>query len=120
MKREINLDPYPIISRISHYDYHTLENYTSVIFECDGHNFFINDEVQKLEDVSQMPDYIKLDWIKYNRKSLGISEINKHVEFYNKEIVRESWSNDAIEEMQEYLDKLISIRRDLILKGIIS
>ena len=35
MKREVNLDPYPIISRISHYDYQTLENYTSVIFDCD-------------------------------------------------------------------------------------
>jgi hypothetical protein len=120
MKREVNLDPYPIISRISHYDYHTLENYTSVIFDCDGHIFFIIDEVQKLEDVSQMPDYIKSDWIKYNKKSISISEINKHIHFYNTEIEKNTWGIDGENEMGEYLENLISIRRDLIIKGIIS
>lgn len=119
MNREINLDPYPIISRISHYDFHTLINFTSVIFEVDGNIFFINDDVQKLEDVSQMPDYIKQDWIKYNKKSISISEINKHIEFYNRQLQSESWTIDVEIEIENYLKSMIEIRRDLIINGIV-
>ena len=124
MKREINLDPHTIISKISHYDFHTLENYASIIFEYESQIVFIRDSVQKLEDVSQMPQYIKEDWIKYNKKNIGISELNKHVEFYNRQLESASttigFTPELQNEIEEYLTKILSIRRDLILKGLIS
>jgi hypothetical protein len=124
MKREINLDPYPVISVISHYDFRTLENYASIIFEYEGQIVFIRDSVQKMEDVSQMPKYIKEDWIKNSKKNIGISELNKHVEFYNKQLDSASssigFSPELKYEIEEYLTKILSIRRDLILKGLIS
>jgi type I restriction-modification system DNA methylase subunit len=57
-----------------------------------------------------MPIYIKEDWIKYNKKELSISLINEQIKKINNEF----------NQFEEELGLLYSLRRDLILKGLIS
>ena len=60
-------------------------------------------------DVSQMPIYIKEDWIKYNKKSVSLSLLNEQIK---------KLTND-FDQFEEELNLLKSLRRDLIIKGII-
>ena len=104
------------ISKITEYDHHTLICIATIIYEDSGDYFYIKDDINKIDDVSKMPTYIKEDWLNYNKKPLDISIINRQIK--NLEII--------IEKRRPYdpkdEDKLItlkSIRRDLIIKGII-
>ena len=93
-------------SKINNY---SLDNYFTVLIEKDGEYFFIVEEEQKLFDVSQMPNYIKEDWIKYNKKSVSLSLLNEQIK---------KLTND-FDQFEEELNLLKSLRRDLIIKGII-
>lgn len=116
MGREINLDPWVVISRISEYEHHTLINKLTIIVEVNGHYFYLKDDEEKLIDVSNMPNYIKEDWLNYNKKELGISIINKQIK--NLEMILEN-KRPYDPKDDESLSQLISIRRHLIIKGII-
>lgn len=110
MKREINVTPWKHITTTSKINNYSLDNYFTVLIEKDGDYFFIVEEEQKLFDVSQMPIYIKEDWIKYNKKELSISLINEQIKKINNEF----------NQFEDELGLLYSLRRDLILKGLIS
>lgn len=110
MKREINVSPWNHITTTSKINNYSLDNYFTVLIEKDGDYFFIVEEEQKLFDVSQMPIYIKEDWIKYNKKELSISLINEQIKKINNEF----------NQFEEELGLLYSLRRDLILKGLVS
>ena len=114
--REINFDPWVIISQVSEYEHHTLTNIITVIVEYGGHYFYIKDDDLKLKDVSVMPNYIKEDWLNYNKKELGIAVIHKQIK--NLEIILEN-KRPYDPKDEEALTQLISIRRDLIINGII-
>ena len=109
MKREINLSPWKHLTTTQHTDYHTLDSIFTILIEKDGEYHFIVEEQEKVFDISQMPNYIKEDWINYNKKSLSLSVINKQIK---------KLTNDG-DQFEEELTLLKSLRRDLILNGII-
>lgn len=112
MERKINLSPFIEVSYLINYDHHSLNRVASVLFQnSDSNYFFIEDELEKIYDVCQMPDYIKLDWINYNKKEIKISIINKHIKYYSKM---------ETDDVDEILMNLKEIRRELIINGIIS
>ena len=108
MKREINVSPWNHITTTSKINNYSLDNYFNILIEKDGEYHFLVEEEQKIFDISQMPIYIKEDWIKYNKKSLSLSLLNEQIAKYN---------NDF--EFEEELSLLKSLRRELIINGII-
>lgn len=112
MKREINVSPWNHITTTSKINNYSLDNYFTILIEKDGEYFFIVEEEQKIFDVSQMPKYIKEDWIKYNKKELSLSLINEQIKKFNE--------YRDFNQFNEELGLLYSLRRDLILKGLVS
>lgn len=109
MKREINVSPWNHITTTSKIDIHTLDYKFTILIEKDGEYFFLVEEEQKIFDISQMPNYIKEDWIKYNKKSLSLSLLNEQIK---------KLTND-FGQFEEELNLLKSLRREIIIKGII-
>lgn len=121
--RKINLFPWEKISITSEVEHHTLIDVATIIIFKDDEYYFIQDDIEKVRDVSIMPQYIKEDWIKYNRKELNMFVINKHIKEYEsrlkKSIEFNSVKTNKERELEEKLQLLKSLRRDLIIKGII-
>jgi hypothetical protein len=104
MKREVNLNTYKVVTTT------TIDNDKYLILiENDSQFFYINDEIEKIFDISQMPYYIKNDWIETNK-------INPTVKFVNYQI---SKLNNEYGLFEEELNLLKIIRRNLIINGII-
>lgn len=121
--RKINLFPWEKISITSEIEHHTLIDVATIIIFKDDEYYFIQDDIEKVRDVSIMPQYIKEDWIKYNRKELNMFVINKHIKEYESKL-KESVEFNSVKtekerELEEKLNLLKSLRRDLIIKGII-
>lgn len=119
--RDINLSPFNLISQLSRFDHHTITEISNCLVELDGIYFIINDETEKLSDISRMPLYIKEDWLNYNKKPIDISTVNKHIEFVEKWIKYPLSSIDTLhsEYWEELLKTLKSLRRELIINGIL-
>lgn len=121
--RKINLFPWEKISITSEVEHHTLIDVATIIISKDNEYYFVQDDIEKVRDVSIMPQYIKEDWIKYNRKELNMFVINKHIKEYESRLKRSiefnSVKTDKEKELDEKLQLLKSLRRDLIIKGII-
>jgi hypothetical protein len=109
MKREINVSPWKHITTTSKINNYSLDNYFTILIEKDGEYYFIVEEEQKVFDISQMPNYIKEDWIKYNKKSVSLSLLNEQIK---------KLTNDY-DQFEEELSLLKSLRRELIINGII-
>jgi hypothetical protein len=109
MKREINVSPWNHLTTTSKINNYSLDNYFTILIEKDGEYSFLVEEEQKIFDISQMPKYIKEDWIKYNKKSLSLSLVNEQIK---------KLTND-FDQFEEELTLLKSLRRDLIIQGII-
>ena len=109
MKREINVSPWNHLTTTSKINNYSLDNYFTILIERDGEYSFLVEEEQKIFDISQMPKYIKEDWIKYNKKSLSLSLINEQIK---------KLTND-FDQFEEEITLLKSLRRDLIIQGII-
>jgi hypothetical protein len=109
MKREINVSPWNHLTTTSKINNYSLDNYFTILIERDGEYSFLVEEEQKIFDISQMPKYIKEDWIKYNKKTLSLSLINEQIK---------KLTND-FDQFEEELTLLKSLRRDLIIQGII-
>ena len=91
-----------IVSILSDYENHWILGLTSIILEKDNLYFYIQDDKEKISDVSKMPIYIKEDWINYNKSDLSLDIINKHIKYYK---------NDD----EDMFNLLMTIRRDFIL-----
>ncbi len=114
--RVINLSPYKGISITEKILHHTLIEEVTIIIEYNDDYFVIQDDIEKVKDVSQMPNYIKEDWIKYNRKELTNQILDWHILHYT-EIVESKYPPDK--ESEEILSLLKSIKRHQIIKKII-
>ena len=97
-----NFGDFKIVSILSDYGNHWILGLTSVILEKDNLYFYIQDEKEKISDVSKMPIYIKEDWINYNKRDLSLDIINKHIKYYK--------TDD-----EDMFNLLMTIRRDFIL-----
>lgn len=109
MKREINVSPWNHITTTSKINNYSLDNYLTILIEKDGNYFFLVEEEQKIFDISQMPNYIKEDWINYNKKSLSLQLLNEQIK---------KLSND-FDQFEDELSLLKSLRRNMIINGII-
>ena len=89
---------------------------SSIIISKDGEYFYIEDELEKVKDISQMPIYIKEDWINYNKKELDIKMVSNYIIEEEKLLLKPGEINleDA-----ENLKNLKAIKRDILLKSII-
>lgn len=115
MNRVINLSPYKEISITYRTLHHTLINEATIIIEDNDDYFVIQDDREKIEDVSQMPNYIKEDWIKYNRKELTDQILDWHILDY----INKSNSQYPNDDILDIINKLRSIKRHQIIKKII-
>lgn len=109
MERKIDLSPWKEITVTSKIEHHSLLNIFTILIERDGEYFFIIEEEEKVFDISQMPLYIKEDWIKYNKIQPSLSIVNE---------VIKKLTND-FNQFEEEISLLKSIRRNLIINGII-
>lgn len=124
MERQIKLEN--IVSSIDFYDHNSMNKIVNLVIEIESDYYFIEDEFDKIIDITQMPTYIKEDWFKYNRKSLTLSVINKHVKYLKDSIEKIYETTISIyqkseeeQKLQDVLERVLSIRRDFIIKGII-
>jgi hypothetical protein len=124
MNREINLKPWNEVCLITKYEHHTLINNATVLIENSGDYFYIHDDIEKVKDVSQMPEYIKEDWINYNKKPLNIPVLNQMIKNYENQLNSGlerpfSLTDPSDDELEDLINVLKSLRRDLIINKVI-
>jgi hypothetical protein len=127
MNREINLKPWNQVCLITKYEHHTLINNATVLIENGGDYFYIHDDIEKVIDVSQMPEYIKGDWINYNKKPINISVLNQMIKDYEKgrqNLLQDrgtmyEYKEPTDDELEDLINLLKSLRRDLIINKVI-
>lgn len=120
MEEKININPWNIVSYSDHYELNPFEKVSTIIMEdSSGDYFFIKDEYEKIIDVSKMPDYIRKDWINYNKKDLSISIVNNQIKRFESDLNDPVNIGNRYEFIENTLKLLKSIRRDLIIKGVI-
>lgn len=96
----------------------TEESVIEFIFTEDDKFFLLKSDYDLFEDVSKMPEYIQSDWINANKKDLNLMSLNKHIK-NSKSVLDEYIIEGDRKSIQKVIDRLISIRRDFILKGIL-
>lgn len=117
MNRQINLEPWKVIFLKSRLEHHTLQYIATTIIEnSQGHLFYIEDDIEKIEDVSSMPNYIKEDWLNYNKKELTEKFIDAQIQFLMREVKNHQ---TMYIEYNEMIQKLKSIKRELKIKKIL-
>jgi hypothetical protein len=115
-QRSINLSPWKEISISTEVQHHTLIDVATIIIEKDEDYYIIQDDIEKIMDVSSMPHYIKEDWINYNKKELTQKTVDKHIrEYFDKSEMQ--YPKD--EKIEDILSTLRAIKRQLIIKNII-
>jgi hypothetical protein len=124
MNRDINLKPWNEVCLITKYEHHTLINNATVLIENSGDYFYIHDDIEKVKDVSQMPEYIKEDWINYNKKPLNIPVLNQMIKSYENQLISGlerpfSLTEPSDDELEDLINLLKSLRRDLIINKVI-
>jgi len=125
MDRGIVLSPWKLVSIATNYEHHTLIEKASIIINNGDDYFYLHDDIEKVKDVSSMPHYIKEDWVKYNKKELDMITLNIHIKQYEDRLksITESktlpFNLDNEKDLEETIQLLKSLRRELIIKGII-
>ena len=115
-QRLINLAPWKEISISTQIQHHTLIDIATIIIGNDEYYFIIEDDIEKIMDVSSMPHYIKEDWINYNKKELNQKIIDKHISVYTD---KSEMQYPPDREIEEVISTLKSIKRHLLIKKII-
>ncbi len=115
-KRTLDITPYKGISITRKTLHHSLVEEVTIISQFDGNYWVFRDDIEKILDVCGMPPYIKEDWYKYNRKELTDDILKQHIKEYEEKV---NWQWPPNEEVQESLETLKSIKRDMVLKKLI-
>lgn len=92
---------------------------SEIVIEDNNLYFYIKEEKDKLDEIINMPSYIKDDWFKYNQEELTTNHIDKIIEYIDKEHQKEQskyvYNIPLRIDLEEKMQKLRSIRRDLVL-----
>ena len=115
-QRSINLSPWKEISISTETQHHTLIEMSTIIIGDDEDYYTIEDDIEKIMDVSSMPPYIKEDWINYNKKELNQKVLDKHIKIYTD---KSDIQYPPDKEIEEIISTLKSIKRHLLIKKII-
>jgi hypothetical protein len=122
-QRSINLSPWKEISISTETKHHTLIDIATIIIYNEDDYYVVEDDIEKVMDVSSMPRYIKEDWINYNKKELNQKVLDKHIKVYTdkSEMNRFWWAIQypPDKEIEEIISTLKSIKRHLLIKKII-
>jgi hypothetical protein len=97
----------------------TKDSIIEYIFQEDSKYYLLSSDYDLLEDVSKMPDYIQSDWINEYKKDLNLMCLNKHIKKSKSNLDIYLKGTNDYKVVEDGLNKLISIRRDFIIKGII-
>jgi hypothetical protein len=116
MKRRINLSPWKEISISTETQHHSLIEMSTIIIGDDEDYYIIEEDIEKIMDVSSMPHYIKEDWINYNKKELNQKVLDKHIKIYTD---KSDMKYPPDEEIEKVISTLKSIKRHLVIKKII-
>ena len=120
MNEYLKIQPWNLISITTEIEHHTLMEIATIVIEDDSGFFYLKEDFDKIKDVLVMPEYIKIEWINYNKKTLDLITINKHIKYYTNKVEKSVYrSNDDLNKDLSILENLKSIRRDFIIKGII-
>lgn len=117
--RTINLSPWKEISTIKKMQHHTMIDIATIIISNNGEFFCIQEDIEKIIDVSCMPNYIKEDWVNYNKKELTINIVEDHIRKYVNLRDSEVYLEVPNQTYDDVISELQSIKRDLIIKKII-
>jgi hypothetical protein len=117
--RTINLSPWREISTIKKIQHHTMIDVATVIIGYNDYYFYIQEDIEKIIDVSCMPNYIKEDWVNYNKKDLTINIVEEHIRKYVDLRDSEVYLEVTNQTYDDVISELQSIKRDLIIKKII-
>ena len=115
-QRSINLSPWKEISISTETQHHTLIDIATIIISNEDDYYVVEDDIEKLMDVSSMPRYIKEDWINYNKKELNQKVLDKHIKVYTD---KSDMQYPPDEEIEKVISTLKSIKRHLLIKKII-
>ena len=115
-QRSINLSPWKEISISTETQHHTLIEMSTIIIGNDDDYYVVEDDIEKIMDVSSMPPYIKEDWINYNKKELNQKVLDKHIKIYTDKF---DIKYPPDEEIEKVISTLKSIKRHLLIKKII-
>ena len=115
-QRTINLLPWKEISISTELQHHTLIDVATIIIGNDEDYYIIEEDVEKIMDVSSMPHYIKEDWISYNKKELNQKVLDRHIAVYT---YKSESTYHPDREIEEVIATLKSIKRHLLIKKII-
>ena len=114
----MDFDPYNQICISNKIRHHDLKEITIVVIEKNGLYFYLEDDIDKISEIVRMPNYIKGDWIKYNKKQLIIPILDELIEVFDyTEYVPENYKGDAF--FVDTHSLLKSLRRDLLIGNII-
>jgi hypothetical protein len=115
-QRSINLSPWKEISISTETQHHTLIEMSTIIISNDDDYYVVEEDIEKIMDVSSMPLYIKEDWINYNKKELNQKVLDKHIKVYTD---KSDMQYPPDEEIEKVISTLKSIKRHLVIKKII-
>ena len=119
MERRIHLYPYKEISMTRKTIHHTLVDEVTIIVEKGDDYYFIQDDIEKIMDISSMPHYIKEDWLNYNKKDITQKIVDQHIIEYTDRYDYQYPVNNKDDSVGEALSTLKSIKRHLLIKKII-
>lgn len=101
-------------SKIRHHD---LVEVCTVIVEKDGEYFYLQDDIEKISQVIGMPDYIKGEWINYNKNQITIDILDELIQVFDYDkVIPKNYNGDLF---IETISILKSLRRDLLIRKII-
>lgn len=105
----MDFDPYNQICISNKIRHHDLKEITIVVIEKNGLYFYLEDDIDKISEIVRMPNYIKGDWIKYNKKQLIIPILDELIEVFD-------YTEYFLADTHSLLK---SLRRDLLIGNII-
>jgi hypothetical protein len=121
MIREINLLPWNALVVTSDFDKSEIKNIMLILAKIEDCYYYLEEWDEKIFDISQMPNYIKQDWLNHNKKPLSLKLLNKQVKNLLDLISRETGIDvKKISQLEEEIYLLKSLRSDLIIKGDVS
>ena len=121
MIREINLLPWNALVVTSDFDKSEIKNIMLILAKIEDCYYYLEEWDEKIFDISQMPNYIKQDWLNHNKKPLSLKLLNKQVKNLLDLISRETGIDvKKIIQLEEEIYLLKSLRSDLIIKGDVS
>lgn len=78
---EFSISGFRIVSYSDTWEHHTIVRNSNIIFELDSNYYYIVESMDKLVEISSMPDYLQKEWFHNNKKVLTekfvISEYEK-------------------------------------------